>query len=218
MATSPRKLRVLCLHGYVQNADVFRRRSAVLRKDLKDIAEMTYIDGPTVIPPDRLEFELTDEQKQSALAWWLMDADGIHYEHYTRFEDHIRNIWSKEGPFDVILGFSQGALAAALAGQLVQPPPRFTVLFSGFLPKSETHAEVFRSGKEALIPSLQFLGDTDQWVAPQRSLDLAALYPQDKVCVQHHKGGHFIPTDKPIRTFLKEWFTARRDDPSLATP
>ncbi|KAI9137420.1 hypothetical protein BKA69DRAFT_1098121 [Paraphysoderma sedebokerense] len=34
-----RLLKILCLHGYTQNASVFSKRTAALRKSLRDVAE-----------------------------------------------------------------------------------------------------------------------------------------------------------------------------------
>lgn len=212
------KLKVLCLHGYTQNGELFRRRSAVLRKDLKNVADMVYIDAPIVIPPDRLDFAPSDLTDAGPLCWWLMNADGSEYEHYEKFVDSINTVWKEKGPFDVILGFSQGATAAALAAQFVTPSPRFTIIFSGFLPYAPIQKNVFVNPEKPLIPSLQFLGDTDQWVTSNRSLDLADCWKDKNVKVVHHPGGHFIPTDKNIRTLLKEWFSERIADPNLSSP
>eukprot|EP01138_Halocafeteria_seosinensis_P010284 gb/GECG01010502.1/.p1 GENE.gb/GECG01010502.1/~~gb/GECG01010502.1/.p1 ORF type:complete len:158 (+),score=26.55 gb/GECG01010502.1/:1-474(+) len=41
-----RKLRILALHGFLQNATMFRQKTAALRKHLKSVAEFDYIDGP----------------------------------------------------------------------------------------------------------------------------------------------------------------------------
>jgi len=35
-----KKLKILCLHGYAQNLKVFHKRTAVLKKALKNIAEL----------------------------------------------------------------------------------------------------------------------------------------------------------------------------------
>lgn len=37
MTTS--KLRILCLHGYTQNATMFRKKTAVARKSVEDLAD-----------------------------------------------------------------------------------------------------------------------------------------------------------------------------------
>jgi hypothetical protein len=44
-------LRILCLHGYRQNGNMFREKTGSLRKLLKKhVAEFIYIDAPHVIP------------------------------------------------------------------------------------------------------------------------------------------------------------------------
>jgi hypothetical protein len=44
MQTSPNKLKMLCLHGYLQNADVFRSRMGSTRKALKSRCEYVFVD------------------------------------------------------------------------------------------------------------------------------------------------------------------------------
>jgi len=44
-------LRILCLHGYRQNGNMFREKTGSLRKLLKKhVAEFVYIDAPHLIP------------------------------------------------------------------------------------------------------------------------------------------------------------------------
>lgn len=38
--TAENKLRILCLHGMVQNAVVFRKKTSVIRKKLDKLAEL----------------------------------------------------------------------------------------------------------------------------------------------------------------------------------
>ncbi|XWS58078.1 hypothetical protein CRYUN_Cryun08bG0004200 [Craigia yunnanensis] len=45
-----RKLRILCLHGFRQNASSFKGRSASLAKKLKSIAELVFVDAPHKLP------------------------------------------------------------------------------------------------------------------------------------------------------------------------
>lgn len=49
------KLRVLALHGYRQNAEVFRQKTGSFRKIVHKFAQFTYITAPhIVIPVDSL--------------------------------------------------------------------------------------------------------------------------------------------------------------------
>jgi hypothetical protein len=44
-------LRILCLHGYRQNGNMFREKTGSLRKLLKKyVVEFVYIDAPHLIP------------------------------------------------------------------------------------------------------------------------------------------------------------------------
>ena len=40
------KLKVLCLHGFTQNAEAFRARTGSVRKNLKSRIEFVFLDGP----------------------------------------------------------------------------------------------------------------------------------------------------------------------------
>ena len=49
MAPKPsggQKLKVLCLHGYAQNAEFFRQRTGSIRKNLKSTCEFHFLDVP----------------------------------------------------------------------------------------------------------------------------------------------------------------------------
>ena len=67
------KLRILCLHGFRQNASQFRGRTAALRKRLRHIADLVYIDAPYLLPlwyktphqqNQELHLEANEEQQQ----------------------------------------------------------------------------------------------------------------------------------------------------------
>lgn len=72
----------------------------------------------------------------------------------------------KLGPFDGLLGFSQGAAVAAFvcalgqAGDLRFPLPRFIILISGFCPRGLGLKEPIMHNPLSL-PSLHVFGDTD---------------------------------------------------------
>ncbi|GFS27680.1 ovarian cancer-associated gene 2 protein homolog [Elysia marginata] len=49
-----KKLRILCIHGYRQNAQSFREKTGALRKILKKYAELEYITAPHKVPPGNM--------------------------------------------------------------------------------------------------------------------------------------------------------------------
>eukprot|EP00752_Nemacystus_decipiens_P004365 g3989.t1 len=48
------KLRILCLHGYLQNSQTFSQRTRQLSKKLKNTAELVYVDAPHLLSKDEL--------------------------------------------------------------------------------------------------------------------------------------------------------------------
>uniref|UniRef100_A0ABK0LFP2 Esterase OVCA2 n=1 Tax=Rattus norvegicus TaxID=10116 RepID=A0ABK0LFP2_RAT len=102
----------------------------------------------------------------------------------------------KLGPFDGLLGFSQGAALAAFVCALGQagdprfPLPRFIILVSGFCPRGLDHKEPILQSPISL-PSLHVFGDTDRVIPSQESMQLASRFLGAVTLT--HSGGHFIP-------------------------
>ncbi|KAK6096634.1 dihydrofolate reductase [Batrachochytrium dendrobatidis] len=136
-AVTARKVRkLLCLHGYTQNATVFRKRTAVFRKDISTHYELEFVTAPhQANVPARTDAtnvlsmlsktlndgsrngssEDTDEQR----AWWVASDCGTVYQGLDESLKMLEQVWHSRGPFDGILGFSQGAtMAWLLAGYL----------------------------------------------------------------------------------------------------
>lgn len=111
------------------------------------------------------------------------------------------------GPFDGLLGFSQGAALAACVCALGQagdprfPLPRFIILVSGFCPRGLGLRESMLQGPFSL-PSLHVFGDTDRVIPCQESMQLASRFTGSITLT--HSGGHFIPAAAPQRqAYLK---------------
>lgn len=110
--------------------------------------------------------------------------------------DTVAQALNTLGPFDGLLGFSQGAALAAFVCALSQagdprfPLPRFTILVSGFCPRGRGFKESTPQSPLSL-PSLHVFGDTDRVIPSQESVQLASHF-LDAVTLTH-SGGHFIP-------------------------
>ncbi|CAL5093044.1 unnamed protein product [Urochloa decumbens] len=137
-----KKLRILCLHGFRQNASNFKGRTSALAKKLKHIAELVFIDAPHelsfVYQPiqghcsDKPSLPSATSKRKFAWLiapnssfnteqdWKAADApfDPLQYQEQTEgFEKsyaYLEKTISQMGSFDGILGFSQGAAMAAL--------------------------------------------------------------------------------------------------------
>lgn len=175
-----RKLRILCLHGYRQNALKFKGRTGALKRCLKHIAELVYIDAPKIIPP------LDDTISVQQFGWWTSDDPELSY-------DYLSEIWETQGPFDGVLGFSQGATCAALI--LDRFPFHFGIFIAGAIPPSGLSSDYFA------LPSLHIMGESDEIISLERSKALADRFEMRQVII--HAGGHYIPTQKEIREEIK---------------
>ncbi|XP_042462853.1 rhodanese-like domain-containing protein 6 isoform X1 [Zingiber officinale] len=234
-----RKLRILCLHGFRQNASNFKGRTSSLAKKLKNMVEFVFVDAPHELPfiykprssdssyvqqspPPEMNrryawltsehLNLSDEQ-----CWRMIDApfDPLQYQQQTfGFEvsyQHLKNIISHMGPFDGVLGFSQGAAMAALFCQQQQRSShvmdfQFAILCSGFLPIPWGSKESIR------CPSLHCFGSSqgqDRQIANQASRELAGMFDEECSMIIEHEMGHIIPTRSPyidqMKNFLRRF-------------
>lgn len=71
-------------------------------------------------------------------AWWIQDADK-NYPQFNDTVDYVLKCYEENGPFDGILGFSQGAglglfLAALQEKGDIATDFKFVISYSGFYP------------------------------------------------------------------------------------
>uniref|UniRef100_A0A2P2LGP6 Uncharacterized protein MANES_08G110000 n=2 Tax=Rhizophora mucronata TaxID=61149 RepID=A0A2P2LGP6_RHIMU len=240
-----RNLRILCLHGFRQNASGFKGRTASLAKKLKSIAELIYVDAPHQLPfiyqPSVTEPKSIDtssgslqqvpppENCKPKFAWFIAPdskgscetnwkiADGPfdplqHQEQTEGFDtslDYLNRVFAEEGPFDGILGFSQGAAMAALI--CVRELRRKHEINFGFVILCSGFAQLAGVDRGTVnCPSLHIfssISGKDRQIANQASRDLASLFSNPVII--EHDCGHIIPTRPPyideIKCFLQRF-------------
>lgn len=115
--------------------------------------------------------------------------------------EHLRTVFTELGPFDGLLGFSQGAsVAAALC--MLGPSSQgnnsvnfnFVMLCSGFPSPVPLHQELMARGAGIACPSLHIFGEQDRQIGHSKSEQLANLFNDDMREVIEHTYGHIIPT------------------------
>lgn len=198
------KLRLLALHGLRQRGEVFRARARKLRHALSDLAELTFVTAPHAVTegPGR--------------AWWNLSDDGAYVgleASLTFLEAVVRT----QGPFDGVVGFSQGGALAAL---LVAMQPREAPLFHFAICISAFDA---RAGHEALmrpgrihVPSLHVVADADDMVPRERSQALFEAFDPEAARWVTHPGSHFSPGTWPlaqVRAFVEGFLPLARPLP-----
>ncbi|EPB81823.1 hypothetical protein HMPREF1544_11444 [Mucor circinelloides 1006PhL] len=221
--TAPKKLRILCLHGMVQNAAVFRKKTAVIRKKLDKMADLVYVTAPQMTTDPKYTSEAhraaaADEnapEEEKPFAWWQpypdQQTDDGYYMGFKESVAFVKNVMAKEGPFDGIFGFSQGAclaavilvaledrtLAPALFGPDFEHPNfKFAMLAAGFKPAAQKATQNIWTHKIS-TPTLFMIGQEDKLISPDLQDELVAQCI-DPVVIRH-AGGHVVPSNAPSR-------------------
>ncbi|CAF3913298.1 unnamed protein product [Adineta steineri] len=217
-STSP-LLKILVLHGFSQNANSLKRSAKKLFKGLKNVATFYFANGP-------LPCNTTGETKESLSnafdnenmpetsyqrQWWNASTDYKTYHHLDVSLHYIDKLFKSEGPFDGIIGFSQGA---ALTGILCGLQPfgnitfNFAILISGFPSRAECHEQLMQPNSIKNIPSLHIYGTNDVLVTNDRTLQLADVF--ENSLVLSHLGGHFTPNTWPSTDIIQFLFEQQK--------
>ncbi|KAJ8248734.1 hypothetical protein GJAV_G00227160 [Gymnothorax javanicus] len=214
-------LRVLCIHGYRQNSDSFRDKTGALRKLLKKQVEWVYMNAPHRI---LLKKDVVQEQEEKEVAkdeedprgWWFSDVQARSFDAgqvcatslgLEESLEEVKKAVCELGPFDGILGFSQGAALVAMVCSLQeQASPdfkfRFAILVAGFQSKCAQH-ERFYLHAPLTIPSLHVYGQKDGVIPDRLSIELLSRF--EKPLVLTHPGGHFVPAASAHRQTYQEF-------------
>ena len=209
------KLRVLCIHGYRQNEASFRERTGALRKLLKKQVDFFFLSAPHVIPEPA---NLARPEEEQERGWWFSKPERSYYAlertdcclGFQASVDAIRKAFEEQGPFDGVLGFSQGAAFVPLLGVLKQREPagplrfRFVILVAAFKSLVSPHSEYY-DGALLDVPSFHVIGASDTVIPASVSEELAACCPM--ATVYRHDGGHYIPASGQLRAALMNFLT-----------
>lgn len=209
------KLKVLCLHGFMQTPTTFREKSGSFRKSLKAlVGEWAFVEGPfpAVAAEAGVETE-ADGSGEGGRSWWRWeDEDRVErpskaakYLGVDETLAMLRRELNVHRP-DAVLGFSQGATAAALLlASLVQQDqeqqqeeeqyvPRVAILAGAFLPRDERWAGLLAASPPR-VPTLFVSGEGDQLVPPERTRALMEYFGGSKELLLH-PGAHYVPAMK----------------------
>lgn len=136
---------------------------------------------------------------------------------------YIASLLAESGPFDGIIGFSQGAALAAMVASLLEenrsdafvpselggiaypdcfaslthPPLNFVVSFSGFVASHSDYRAFYTPAIRT--PMLHVLGSMDTIVEEEWSMKLVESCHKDgasQPAVLRHSGGHIVPAGK----------------------
>ena len=136
--------------------------------------------------------------------WWHArsshTSSSATYEGWDRTRAGLIDIFAKQGPFDGVLGFSQGAILTGILCGLnagynatTKDTPfkfQFAIMVGGFIARDEKLSKVYEHEERYTIPSLHVYGMRDGIVAPEASKALSERF--EGPVVVKHGGGHVI--------------------------
>jgi acetyl esterase/lipase len=221
-----RKLRLLCLHGYHGSAEVMRSQLRPLFEGLESLVELVCVDAPSRAQGDFGWWHAVQDANTPAREDPGLGSTARHYKGWARSRDALIACFQRQGPFDGVLGFSQGA---ALTGLLVglrapdgRPTPehplafRFALLVSGFASNDPSHAALYASRASYALPSLHLVGRADGIVPPRDTRALATRF--ENPLVVEHEGGHVIASTPAVRQQVRGFLEARLRELSAEGP
>ncbi|KAJ9177535.1 hypothetical protein P3X46_012746 [Hevea brasiliensis] len=193
-----KKPRILCLHGFRTSAAILQKLVLRWPENVLEKLDLVFLDAPF---PARGKSDVEGIFDPPYYEWFQANKDFTEYSNFGECLAYIENYMIEHGPFDGLLGFSQGAiLAAALPGMQKDgvcltkvPNIKFLIIISGAklggskfgLPKLAANA--FSSPVQC--PSLHFIGETD--FLKEEGIGLLESFVNPVVI--HHIKGHTVP-------------------------
>jgi fermentation-respiration switch protein FrsA (DUF1100 family) len=158
-----------------------------------------YPTAPIRLAPADVPFAVANngnadaEEESDAWAWWRRKGDGIPYT-YEGIEiglAHIAHVLKTEGPFDGVIGFSQGGAAAAMLASLLEPGRR-EAFEAAYPAGGMRYPESFGADKgyleDTIHPPLKFAVSYSGFAAAGTPLYQGFYEPKIKTPVLHFLG------------------------------
>ncbi|VAH26209.1 unnamed protein product [Triticum turgidum subsp. durum] len=208
-----KKLKVLCLHGFRTSGGFLKKQISKWHPSILQQFDTVFPDGQFpaggksdiegIFPPPYFE-------------WFQFDKDFTEYTNLDECIAYLCDYMVKNGPFDGLLGFSQGAtLSALLIGYQAQgkvlndhPPIKFMVSVSGSKFRDPSICDV--AYKDPIkAKSVHFIGEKDWLKVPSEELASAFADP----LIIRHPQGHTVPRlDEASVKQLSEWSASILED------
>ncbi|GMH20240.1 hypothetical protein Nepgr_022081 [Nepenthes gracilis] len=201
-----KKMKILCLHG-------FRTSGSFLKKQLSkwdpSIFARFDMDFPDGIFPAGGKSEIEGIFPPPYFEWFQFNQEFTEYTNLEECITYLCEYITSKGPFDGLLGFSQGAtLSALLLGYQAQgkvlkdhPTMKLFMSMSGTKFKDPSICEI--AYKDPItVRSVHFIGAKDWLRLPSEELATAFVDP----LIIRHPQGHTVPRlDEAAVEQLRNW-------------
>ncbi len=219
------KLKILCLHGYRTSGKILLMQTAALVYHCN--IQCSFVDAPFEAsgPPDSLVAKVYPNEHY--YQWFGINSNNKG-EELEQSILKIKKYITDHGPFDGILGFSQGAsmvarLIVSVAANDANLNIKFAILVGGVAPtdyiilvcfilimlRCAHHHHFLPQDKKIAIPSLHVMGRADPLLAQSRAL--VQLFDEDSRTLMEHEEGHNIPSLRSgLYPGITQWIEAHR--------
>eukprot|EP01025_Chloroclados_australasicus_P008438 TRINITY_DN1299_c0_g2_i3.p2 TRINITY_DN1299_c0_g2~~TRINITY_DN1299_c0_g2_i3.p2 ORF type:complete len:240 (-),score=18.39 TRINITY_DN1299_c0_g2_i3:1329-2048(-) len=194
-----RKIRILCLHGLRTSGEILKQQLTLAQWPQK-LGDYIYFDCITAPHPASGKIPGDVSFPPPYFEWFnsIEVADEMHYLGLEQSLNYLESYMDENGPYDGLLGFSQGAAMISLIAMLQQEGLRFDrystfqfciCIAGGIRPRDRIYKDMFIEDGVLKTPSIHIIGEKDQ--LRRFSTYLAELY-SDR-CVWYHHRGHVVP-------------------------
>ncbi len=210
---SMNRLKILCLHGYHGSAATLRSQMAALVNELDALAEFVCIDAPSLAAGDFGWWHATTELRAADPPNAGVGPGAKHYQGWWRTREAIIDIFGKQGPFDGVFGFSQGAALTSILVGLRSPHGRatadkplcfdFALMVGGFAVADPELFKLYDNASSYQCPTLHIIGRSDRVVPREASRQLANKFPNPLII--EHDGGHVVAATPQVRMDVRQF-------------
>jgi len=188
-----RKLKLLGLHGFRTSGDILRRQLSKWGPSLHELFDVDCIDAPL---PCVGKSDVEGVFDGPYYEWFRFNKEFTEFYQLDEMFSYITDYMKLHGPYDGLLGFSQGAIISGCLAGLQEkglalqnvPPIRLVVLISPAQLRAPHLKQVYE-GAAVKCPTLAFLGEKD-WLKPAGTEALKSF--ENNVTI-NHRFGHTVP-------------------------
>ena len=198
-----RKLRILCLHGIYNNIEVMQYQLDYYMYIFRDYIDFEIINAPFVYE-HVFDPVVKEKFKGPFYGWYAIDFENKRRIKVIEGIEYLINYINDNGPFDGLLGFSQGSILAriilkreefgSLLPKLTVDSPKFAILFSSVVSKLSTPTTKDKEFYDILTgkyeePILFIYGE--QEISEDTVSE--SIINTGNITTIVHNGGHYVP-------------------------
>ncbi|CAF0933727.1 unnamed protein product [Rotaria sordida] len=210
------KTRILVLHGFYDSAENRQYQMRSLIRSMKDI-EFVFINSPFSFVDYEFLRSSDNSSNEQRYQWMSYKPEypvtNYNYDTIKESIEYIVNYIHNNGPFDGLLGFSQGAIVCAtmvlnIPNWSILPSCIKLVILIGCPPiNDETIKPILETfdKQNQLLPSLHVSGMNDTLITTDMREKMYKYFNPLVAEFYSHKGGHYCPNDSDFRQKLRDF-------------